>query len=91
MVFSPQSWKRVTTTQGGPQRTARNHATIPLETLEFLVFHDGPHPQNSVSLETPLALHAKSYGLLKTLETLVFLTFQWPAKNKYIPLVYWKP
>ena len=42
MVFSLQSWQCVTATQGGPQRTARNHAKIPLKTLGFLMFSAGP-------------------------------------------------
>ena len=68
MVSSLQSWQRVTATQEGPKRTARNHARNPLETLEFLMFSDGPQPVNCASLEIPLAPHAKSYGLWKTLE-----------------------
>ena len=68
MVFSLQSWQRVTATQGGSQRTVTNHARIPLETLGFLMFSAGPQPENGVSLEMPLAPRAKSYGLLKTLE-----------------------
>ena len=68
MVFSLQSWQRVTATQEGPKRTARNHARNPLKTLEFLMFSDGPQPVKRASLEIPLAPHAKSYGLWKTLE-----------------------
>ena len=45
MVFSLQSWQRVTATQGGSQRTVRGHARIPLKTLDFLMFSDGPQPE----------------------------------------------
>ena len=68
MVSSLRSWQRVTATQGGSQRTVRDHARIPLKTLEFLMFSDGPQPVNWASLEIPLADHAKSYGLWETLE-----------------------
>ena len=67
MVFSVQSWQRVTATQGGSQHTVRNHARILLKTLGFLMFSDGPQPGNSVSLEMFLAPRAESYSLLKTL------------------------
>ena len=70
MVSSLRSWQHVTATQGGPQRTVRDHARILLKTLEFLMFSDGPQPRNSVSLEMDLAPRAESYGLLKTLEIL---------------------
>ena len=68
MVSSLQSWQRVTATQGCSQRTARNHARIPLKTLEFLMFSNGPQPENSVSLEIPLPSRAESYVLWKTLK-----------------------
>ena len=45
MVSSLQSWQRVTATQDGPKRTARNHARNPLKTSEFLMFSDGPQPK----------------------------------------------
>ena len=61
-VFSLQSWQRVTATQGGSQRTVRDHARIPLKTLDFLVFPDGPQPKNDVRLEMPLVPRAESYG-----------------------------
>ena len=62
--------QRITATQGGPQRTVRDHARILLKALEFLTFSDGPQPKNSVSLEMDLAPRAESYGLLKTSEIL---------------------
>ena len=62
MVFSLQSWQRVTATQGGSQRTVRDHARIPLKTLDFLMFSDGQQPKNDVRLEMPLAPRAESYG-----------------------------
>ena len=68
MVPSLQSWQRVTATQEGPKRTARNHARNPLKTLEILMFSDGPQPVSCASLEIPLAPHATSYGLWKTLK-----------------------
>ena len=68
MVFSLQSWQRATATQGCSQRTVRNHARIPLKTLDFLMFYDGPQPGSCMRLGTPIALHAKTYGLLKTVE-----------------------
>ena len=70
MVSSLQSWQRVTATQEGPKRTARNHTRIPLKTLEFLMFSNGPQPQNSVRLEMDLAPRAKSYVYWKTLKIL---------------------
>ncbi len=45
-VPSPQSGRRVTATQGGPQRAARNHSRIPLETLESLTFSAGFQPKH---------------------------------------------
>ena len=68
MVSRLQGWQRVPATQEGPKRTARNHARILLKTLEFLMFSDGSQTDNKVSLGIPLARHAKSYGLWKTLE-----------------------
>ena len=62
MIFRLQSWQRVTATQGGSQRTVRDHARIPLKTLDFLMFSDGPQPKNDVRLEMPLAPRAESYG-----------------------------
>ena len=62
IVFSVQSWQRVTATQGGSQRTVRNHARIPLKTLEFLMFSNGPQRKNSVSPEMLVAPRAESYG-----------------------------
>ena len=62
MVFSIQSWQRAAATQGGSQRTVGNHARIPLKTLEFLMFSDGPQPKNKVSTGMPLAPRAESYG-----------------------------
>ena len=70
MVSSLQSWQRVTATQEGPKRTARNHTRNPLKTLEFLMFSDGPQPVNSVRLEIDLAPRAKSYVYWKTLKIL---------------------
>ena len=70
MVSSLQSWQRVTATQEGPKRTARNHTRNPLKTLEFLMFSDGSQPQNSVRLEMDLAPRAKSYGIGKPWKSL---------------------
>jgi len=68
IVSSFQIWQRVPATKEGPKRTARSHARNPLETLEFLMFSAGPQPVKRASLGIPLAPHAKSYVLWKTLE-----------------------
>ena len=70
MVFVLQNWQRANATQGDSHSAARNCARKPSETLEFLVFPDGPWPGNGLRPGMSLATHAKPYGFLKTLEIL---------------------
>ena len=92
-VSGLQSRQRARAIHGGFKPAMRNCTGIPPKTLEFLMFPGGPRRGNDVNPGTPLLIHGKSYGFLKSFKILGKTSFpagrtgstQWRPKEAPSP------